>query len=534
MRGLLALVIVDYVCSEEITCHSSHCGTCTVVGAWSISELQPTPHDVFIILASMNPSTSRLNRSASDRSPAEIKPHERTSTSSSRNATGKNTLPQAKIQALEQFVNFGRKGKPKNDRENQKAVDFPPSSWLDPAPTSPVAVDSSSGVNTAARAAPPHDNSSQLTPSRPVPQLPSRSTDTSPRPLPDISGTSRRRNSETGVDFTNALGIAAQSPPETNNSPTLERRGASFPSPGTLDGEPEDESASEPLTLARRIQALLSSRTAPPTPSATDAATSSGAERSEGAGPVTPGSSVPPASIPATDPRFLALLGNANVMGGSLDKGRQSVFAILDRLRRPSARTTEAPTDSAPSSVSEEQGRSDDDDEDSGIMLYGPLVPNEDSEVELAASDIMSVYDDGETQEFEQPARPLSFIAAGEQLTPRSPPAALSPAIPESPTPQEGAANTDQHGAQRVQGASGWFGTLKEKMVEGGKLVSEKVTEGTKSLKDKMPEGRKVVKTKTRWVPSPDKISFQATWWGYRLCVCIEQFLRLLADLAIM
>jgi len=25
------------------------------------------------------------------------------------------------------------------------------------------------------------------------------------------------------------------------------------------------------------------------------------------------------------------------------------------------------------------------------------------------------------------------------------------------------------------------------------------------------------VKRKTRWVPSPDKISFQATWWGYRL-----------------
>jgi len=32
-----------------------------------------------------------------------------------------------------------------------------------------------------------------------------------------------------------------------------------------------------------------------------------------------------------------------------------------------------------------------------------------------------------------------------------------------------------------------------------------------------MVDGRKVVKTKTRWVPSPDKISFQATWWGYRL-----------------
>ncbi|KAI0248359.1 hypothetical protein BJV78DRAFT_1284875 [Lactifluus subvellereus] len=481
-------------------------------------------------MASTNPSTTRLNRSPGDRSLAEIKPHERTpSTSSSRNATGKNILPQAKIQALEQFVKFGRKGKPK-DKENQKAVDFPPSSWFgsDPTPTSPVAVDSSSGVNTAARPAPPHDSSSRLTPSRSAPQLPSR-TDTSPRPLPDMSGTSRRRNAETGVDSTNALDTAAtQSPPGTNKSPTLERRGASFPSPGTLDGEPEDESAPEPLTLARRIQTLLSLSTVPPTPSATDAATSSCAERSEVAGPATPGSSVPPASIPVTDSRFLALLGNANAMGGSLDKGRQSVFAILDRLRRPSARAMEAPADSAPSSVSEEQEGAENDDENSSIMLYGPLVPSEDSEVELAASDIMSVFDDGETFEFEQPARPLSFIAAGEQLTPRSPPAALPLPIPEDPTPQEVAANTGQHGAQREQDAPGWFGTLKEKMieggklvsdkvVEGGKLVSEKVTEGTKSLKDKMPDGRKVVKTTTRWVPSPDKISFQATWWGYRL-----------------
>jgi hypothetical protein len=208
-------------------------------------------------------------------------------------------------------------------------------------------------------------------------------------------------------------------------------------------------------------------------------------------------------------------------MSGSLDMGRQSVFAILDRLRKPSARATEAPVDSAPSSVSGEEQDEEDDEGDSSIMLYGPLVPSEDSEVELAASDIMSVFDDGETLEFEQPARPLSFFEAGEQLTPRSPTLELSQEITR-PAQQEALADASQADTKNGPGAVGWFDTWKGKVFEGGKLVSDKVAEGTKSWKDKMVDGRKVVKTKTRWVPSPDKISFQATWWGYRLFVRIQ------------
>jgi len=209
-------------------------------------------------------------------------------------------------------------------------------------------------------------------------------------------------------------------------------------------------------------------------------------------------------------------------MGGSLDKGRQSVFAILDRLRRPSARNMDDSAGSAPPSVCEREQDESDDDGDS-IMLYGPIVPSEDSEVELAASDIMSVFDDGETLEYEQPARPLSFAMAGEQHTPRSHPISLSP----EPAQQEETADARQpDAAQGGSGSTGWFDTLKGKVIEGGKLVSDKVAEGTKSLKGTM-EDRKVVKTRTRWVPSPDKISFQATWWGYRLCVYVLTFMTI-------
>jgi hypothetical protein len=211
-------------------------------------------------------------------------------------------------------------------------------------------------------------------------------------------------------------------------------------------------------------------------------------------------------------------------MSGSLDKGRQSVFAILDRLRRPSAHGTEASPGAEPSSTPGEEYNDDDREGDGSVMLYAPLVPGEDSEVELAASDITSVFDDGETLEYEQPARPLSFVQVGEQHTPRSPSRTLTPDIPGRSAQDEGPADASQSAARKEPGSAGWFDTLKEKVVVGGKLVSDKVAEGTKSLKDNVGEGRKIVKMKTRWVPSPDKISFQATWWGYRLYVFASMF----------
>ncbi|KAF8257841.1 hypothetical protein EI94DRAFT_1835376 [Lactarius quietus] len=448
-----------------------------------------------------NPPITRLSRSTSER-PEPGKQGSRKA-SSSRIESGKDKLPQAKIQALEQFVKFGRKGKLKEkEKETQAGTEvWPDSTSLSTAfvPPSPVVAAADSGVSTPARRVSRRDTS----------QTPHRADSTSsqiPRPMPaGSSHTLRPERAGPGVDTPYAAGTTTVTPPGAHGATPL--------NPGAPNDE--EQIAPEPLTLARRIQAMFSLRTAPPTPSATDATTSRTGS-SEAAIPITPGSSIPPA--PVTDSRFLELLGNTNVMSGSssTDK-RRSVFEILDHLRRPSGRAMEA-SNHLPSSVSEEEQENEDSeyDDDSSIMLYGPLVPSEDSEVELAASDIMSVLDDGETFEFERPARPISFFDAGEHLTPRSPPASLLPVTPEERHIQE-APSDDQPRTQEEPEALGWFDTWKGKMIEGRKLVSETVAEGTKSWKDKTPEGRKIVKTKTRWVPSPDKISFQATWWGYRL-----------------
>jgi hypothetical protein len=101
--------------------------------------------------------------------------------------------------------------------------------------------------------------------------------------------------------------------------------------------------------------------------------------------------------------------------------GLQSVFAILDRLRHPSAHGTEAPAGAVPSSTPGEEYNDDDREGDGSVMLYPPLVPGEDSEVELAASDITSEFDDGETLEYGQPARPFPLFKLGSN-THRAPP----------------------------------------------------------------------------------------------------------------
>ncbi|KAI0041901.1 hypothetical protein FA95DRAFT_1682920 [Auriscalpium vulgare] len=434
---------------------------------------------------------ARLSRSMSDGTDTRPRPPSRPlQASSSRDS--KASLPRQKIKALENFVRFGRKGKAKDEPPT-----FPPSSWLlDSASSSPQPQEEPFPESVPT----PQDHFSSTPPpelaaSKPLYQ---RSASANPGGPPELSNNlNRAASAETGVDRVHAEGSAFHAHADGSVTPTLERPYVSMP--GTPFGEPST-TAPEPLSLAKRIQALISSRAPLPTPSATDATTSSGA--SDSAAPLTP-------ARPVEDSGLMALLSNASIMGGSLDKGRQSVFAILDRLRsRP-------PPPAAGASEAGALAEDPDSDDDGSVMLYAPLEPDEDSEVELARSDIMSVYDDGETVEYERPAQRLSMLHSYEPRSPLSSSTVLPPALEDASTPVEAPA-VQGEGEQKEQHA-GWFETWKGKLVEGSKVWTDKVAEGTKALADKATEGSKIVKTKIRWVPSPDKISFQATWWGYRL-----------------
>src|SRR6266436_3737729 len=166
-----------------------------------------------MIMSSTNPSSTRLSRSTSDL--PSVNRQRTPESSSSRVDRGKDALPRAKIQALEQFVKFGRKGKQnEKDKSNKKATEFPPSVWFDSSTpnstTSPPAA-ANTVRNSAARTVPSRDNCSPLPPSRAPPQRPSRTGSTTglepPGPSPKTAqNASRRANADIPAPQSRPLG----------------------------------------------------------------------------------------------------------------------------------------------------------------------------------------------------------------------------------------------------------------------------------------------------------------------------------------
>lgn len=224
----------------------------------------------------------------------------------------------------------------------------------------------------------------------------------------------------------------------------------------------------EPVTLARRIQALLSRS---PAVSDTPAHETADGTTSESA-------TYPPALV--SDAKLVTLLSSPAVMNGTLSKSGQSVWSVLDRLRSQLPGQSTSSRIAAAANEGDGRGREDGvlEDDDSGVMIYGPLIPNDDSQVELARSE--DVADDGESGKAAKP--PLS----------------AKPDTLES-----------------------LKGKLEEMWPFKGKEDGKQATDG-----DTTPSTTRVHfqpvqpgRPKRVWVPSPDKISIQVMWWGYRMYV---------------
>ncbi|KZV65602.1 hypothetical protein PENSPDRAFT_655648 [Peniophora sp. CONT] len=460
-------------------------------------------------------SKSRLSRSVSEvnpRSGSKASSSAASPTSSS-SRTPKRPLPRTKIQALESFVKFGLNGK-----EKEKPPEFPPKEWFDKPTASHSA--SSNSVPTVMRSSSPAPADSNI--DNVLEETWSQSG------APDIA---RRMNTVKTISPAETAAAQVQ-----HVTAAAERRSVSAPE---TPGIEEPPSPPEPMTLARRIQAMLS-RAPPPPPTTSDATSGT-----EDAAPSVPAPPAPP--IPAADRSLVDMLTNASIMNGKT--AGQGVFAMLERLRkRPSSGPSDATDSTAESSDTkgntEEPSRKDeeDDDDDSGVMFYGPLEPDEMSEVEIARSDVMSTYDDGETIEFERPAQRLS-MARSPGPSPLALPQETVPSTDSTekgkgkgkdgsatPTAQESAGEVgDKDASGKDRDGKTWFGTLRSRIVDGSKTVSENVSQGTdyvsaasrdaitKLTAPRPPTDREPVRTRVRWMPSPDKISFQATWWGYRL-----------------
>ncbi|KAG1870170.1 hypothetical protein DFJ58DRAFT_764954 [Suillus subalutaceus] len=269
---------------------------------------------------------------------------------------------------------------------------------------------------------------------------------------------------------------------------------ASLPAPPIIDDEIQEAGSSatadvipfdggevgveseppEPDTLARKIQAMIASLPSMPSGLPTSFppfhTTPSGT-------PVIDSNDNPSISSPGfPDSKLTTFLTSFTVMNGSVDRGRESVWSVLDRLRSPLTKrdgTTE-PNAEEPRTGAEYE------DDNGSVMMYGPLEPTEDSEIEIARSEIVSLNGDGE--EIRTPQ--LTFVPLPSE--------SIEQVLAQSESSDR------RKGKQRAS---------PEQFASNSRVEPEDTT----ALGVNEQVEYRV------WLPSPTKISIQAMWWGFRI-----------------
>ncbi|KIM69770.1 hypothetical protein SCLCIDRAFT_725234 [Scleroderma citrinum Foug A] len=254
------------------------------------------------------------------------------------------------------------------------------------------------------------------------------------------------------------------------------------PSPSASASERKDgldeEVATVPTTIAQKIHAMMP--TLPPFPSPFTS-------------PIRPKSPVFPAEIelpgsPPTSPTGVVndwkLLGflSPRAANRSIEPDRQSILSALDLLRSPRGKRQEdlsSPVESTSTVL-------DCVDDNNSVMMYGPLEPDDTSEVEIACSEIVSVYEDGDEI--------------------RTPQARFVPLPTESIEQILMGANESPEGCKGKEKGS------------CNEVDSEPFIPPDEPWKSPLSKNGQLPEREYRvWVPSLTKISVQTMWWGFRM-----------------
>ncbi|KAJ7105737.1 hypothetical protein C8R43DRAFT_1046124 [Mycena crocata] len=138
----------------------------------------------------------------------------------------------------------------------------------------------------------------------------------------------------------------------------------------------------EPATLAQRIRALIGSL---PTTGPAHPPIKADPPPCDSDGRPIP----PPGAMPIKDPKLIELLSDPDFMNGSGDDGRCSVWEALEALDAPKYRKPTS-SDDIPDQTDSEPGDDEVQSQDD-VMLYCPLLPTDNSEVELAKTTVTEV-----------------------------------------------------------------------------------------------------------------------------------------------
>lgn len=206
---------------------------------------------------------------------------------------------------------------------------------------------------------------------------------------------------------------------------------------------------------------------------------------SPGSTPPAPQTEADDGPSPARDPHLL-------------EHGWQSFCSALDRLRLSPGKKHETTSASEPS----QDDVLDCMDDNNSVMMYGPLEPDDTSEVEIACSEIVSINGDGE--EIRTPQKhfiplPTESDEAMMGCGLRSPPPRFVPLPLESID-------------QVLMGGGGEVSSVRWNENEAGIIPEASVPPVTEPGAEKPP-----VKEYRVWLPSLTKLSIQTMWWGFRM-----------------
>lgn len=381
--------------------------------------------------------------------------------SSSMATTAKNKL--SAFDRLKKLGGVGGKGK-----KDKEPGEFPPPSWQ---------IDEETGLSSssAKESQPVQDVTAAVREA-----MDESSLSTPPPPNPDSNAVTEKEVEDAS---------ASNSTPPNEAEPTMLARNIQF----LLSSIPR-VSFSVPSSPVPESAAKLSPPSTPPKLTETPQPAAGSASESVADRPPSP----PPENFPQPNPTSAALiqdstlisqLSSATIMNGSLSKGRESVWAILDRLGL-SSRTGSGfsiKNGSSPKGKSKADPEKVNVDSDlkkvakgdaevpgsEDVMLYAPLEPDDASVVEVARSEVVEMSDDEGT-----------VVDGGDSDNEKE------------SAPVRKAANS--------------------------KSIQKKDEPEAQPQQVKTKEAEKPKKEKVVWVPSTTKISVQVTWWGYRMCALSE------------
>jgi hypothetical protein len=277
---------------------------------------------------------------------------------------------------------------------------------------------------------------------------------------------------------------------------------------------PTPDGAHTPATLARRIRALFpagappSDGKAPALPPLSD--------------PVTADAPPPEPPVPEEVESGLArLLRTPSVMNGSLAQGTRSVWDALERLRAPKTRSSadanadkgKAKAEPSGDSAEESGGENDDDDDDS-VMFSAPLIPNNDSRLELAERERVRTDASGRIIGVLRD-EPAHSVTQADTTAAEGQGADLSRRKSWWPFGQTHGVGMQQPSPTKPEATAAVPAAASAPSAETPKAEPAPAKEGLiDTLKRRVSQR---YQERMVWVPSSENISLQASWWGYRM-----------------